>query len=1614
MSDPLRGKPSTRSRPLQLLQVLVPKLRSRSPSPQVTQSASGTQQKTGSLPSQSLHISTFGPPSTSSNAPNTGTVTQAPPATESTARSMPSENSNPQDNPYAAIGGLPTTPFVPSTLAQRAKAEGSVAYEGLKTVLQGLYYCSDMFLPLKTAAGGLLEIIKAADSVLANRKDLVDLQAKLEAILSIVKMYHKKGAIHALDHRIQMFSEAIIRQMNEVKNMLDHSLLTRTAERNKDADTILNAYQNISSLCDVFQIDTQLHIEGTVEDVLKRLESRSIERLHHEMVSYNTRHCSYGNPTCCMPGTRVKILAKLEDWASNDDASKVYWLIGMAGTGKSTISHTLCEILDGKNMLGASFFCSRASDNARNARLIIPTIAHALASTSPSIRSEIVKAIDNDPKLAEPTYINLNDQLLKLVYHPVRASIDQGIKTYKIIVIDAVDECADLQLVSSLIRFILNLAPGIPLKIFIASRDKAPIRNAFHSRDDIRKDFFLHEVEKDVVREDIEKYLTKSLAEIQERNLGSASDEWPSRTELSALLDRCGTLFIYAATAIRYINDGGVHYKARLSAMANRHGSKFQTSIDGLYGDILEQACMPMEESEVSPMRDLVSIITFLWHPLPIQAIASLSEMDAHQYLSPLTSVIHIPTHEEAAVAPFHASFPDFVTDPTRCSRERCPSFPALVASEGHQMLALNCLEFMNDSLKYNLCDIPEDLTVSRRETTNSPDSISKISPALKYACLYWASHLSEVQVPSAELVAALRNFLHRHLLHWIECLSALGELETGIKSLRSASSYLSSFKICPDLHLLFDDARRCLQMNFEVVRQHCMEIYRSALVWIPTKSLIREVYATKVNQAPKIGLGGLSNWWGPTELTLDNGSQVTSVAFSQDGNRVVSGSTDGAVRIWNATTGEVEAELTGHAGSVQSVAFSEDGSRVVSGSDDGTVWIWNAPTAEVEFSQDGSSVVSGSTDSAVWIWNATTGEVGARRRGHATFVRSVAFSQDGCRVVSGSDDGTVWIWNATTGEVGFELRAHAGPIQSVAFSQDGRRVASGSKDGTVQIWNATTGKVGPKLRAHAGSVQSVAFSQDGSRAVSGSTDGAVQIWNTTTGEVEAELTGHANSVWSVAFSQDGSRVASGSDDGTVWIWNAPTAEVEFSQDGSSVVSGSTDSAVWIWNATTGEVGARRRGHATFVRSVAFSQDGCRVVSGSDDGTVWIWNTTTGEVEAELTGHRSSVQSIAFSQDGSRVVSGSTDGAVRIWNTTMGEVGARRRGHASFVQSVAFFQDGSQVVSGSTDKTGQIWNATTGEVGAGRRGHASSVRSIAFSQDGSRVVSGSTDGTVRIWNATTGEVEAELTAEVEAELPGYVGSVWSVAFSKDGSRVVSGSDDKTVRIWNAITGNVEAELTGHTNSVWSVAFSEDGRRVVSGSTDGVVRIWNTTTGEVEAELTGHARFVGSVAFSQDGSRVVSGSNDGTVWIWSATSGEVEAELRGHASFVRSVAFSQDGSRVISGSDDKTVRIWNAITWKSDVMTTPVIILPDSSQVHTDRNAGTGKFRVVHPAQQPTLSVHLALSISIDSKWILGALRDCWIPSEFRGDGRLYSFLGGRICFGSKSGRVLILDMTGAP
>ena len=249
------------------------------------------------------------------------------------------------------------------------------------------------------------------------------------------------------------------------------------------------------------------------------------------------------------------------------------------------------------------------------------------------------------------------------------------------------------------------------------------------------------------------------------------------------------------------------------------------------------------------------------------------------------------------------------------------------------------------------------------------------------------------------------------------------------------------------------------------------------------------------------------------------HGGVVSSVAFSNDGKTLASGSFDSTVKLWDVATRQELATLKGHGGVVSSVAFSNDG----------------------------KTLASGSFDSTVKLWDVATRQELATLKGHGGVVSSVAFSNDGKTLASGSGgfDRTVKLWDVATRQELATLKGHAGDVSSVAFSNDGKTLASGSGgfDRTVKLWDVATRQELATLKGHAGDVSSVAFSNDGKTLASGSGgfDRTVKLWDVATRQELATLKGHGDGVRSVAFSNDGKTLASGSSDRTVKLWEAAT-----------------------------------------------------------------------------------------------------------------------------------------------------------------------------------------------------------------------------------------------------------------------------------------------------------------------------------------------------------------------------------------------------------------------------------------------------------------------------------------
>ena len=464
----------------------------------------------------------------------------------------------------------------------------------------------------------------------------------------------------------------------------------------------------------------------------------------------------------------------------------------MDTSGKTCIAHTFSERLNLHQMLRASFFCSRSA--LQDATRIIPTIAAMLARSNPKIGSAICEILVGDPDVA-----NLNSlphQFSSLIVNPIKSAIDEDVNIYKVIVIDALDECSQPQIVVSLIKAILNGVADIPLKFCIVSRPEDWIKSAFrHSaRSSFFQDFSLHDVPKSDVQHDIEAYLKSALSEISNaRGYSQHDSPWPPEEEVKALLIGLDGLFIYAATAIRYIAAQGANFRRRLSNIACGSTPVLRVNtIDNLYLMIVDQAFGQLDDGECILRREVLASVVLIQTPLSMAGIASLLDIPKDQVeadLSLFHSVIHIPPGSRGHISIFHASFREFIVDPVRCG-----DVHHVDTSKGHVMLAVKCLQSMNKSLQRNICNLPEDRIGAL--THEIPD-LSIIPEALRYSCLHWASHLvdgfSHGVVDVSPVLKSLRTFIDEHLLHWFECLSVLGGLEGGLKSLLKTNETLSA-----------------------------------------------------------------------------------------------------------------------------------------------------------------------------------------------------------------------------------------------------------------------------------------------------------------------------------------------------------------------------------------------------------------------------------------------------------------------------------------------------------------------------------------------------------------------------------------------------------------------------------------------------------------------------------------------------------------------------------------------------------------------------------------------------------------------------------------------------
>ncbi|GAB1524835.1 hypothetical protein RhiTH_007991 [Rhizoctonia solani] len=1188
---------------------------------------------------------------------------------------------------------LPTSQS-PSRTATPVDTSGvkSGAWEGLRVSLNTLRDTPAMFGPLVSAASVLIDCFDTIEVAARNQQDYEHLATELDTLAKSLVTTCKGGAPSSVTDCVKGIGIAIKREAEEIENKVGRGAGRRMVMANADGEDLVRRYRRIESL-------------------FRQLQKSRLADLNAEKkATYNSTLSTSTSRRTCTEGTRVSILSELERWVSAPDQKAVYWMSGMAGTGKTTIACTFAKWLETEKLLAASFFCTRTSADCRDVTRIVPTVAYQLARYCIPFQLALCDVLGNDPDLGTK---DIRTQFERLLVDPLK-TIKNDIPSNLVVVIDALDECDDQRGVEQVLDMLFKHAVQLPIRFFVTSRPEAEIYTTMTTHAPLRAAIYLHDIEKSLVSADIELYLKQELS--------STIPELPDEV-IRQLVDRSGVLFIYAATLVRYIRPGTgrADPRERLNTVLGMTAESGQenSQIDILYAAVLKSALddEELQPSEKEAVQAVLRTVLFAQEPISLKTIGALSGINnTHRVecaLNGLRSVLH---HSEATdlVTTLHASFPDFMFSQARSGQYYCD------AGEHSPGLAGHCFEVMKEQLRFNICDLPSSF-IRDSQVDNIQDRIkANISSTLAHSSGAEGVPIGSTAVLDGGDVPAARA-------------AAWDSRAVGDQAMDDGKNRGLNHPMCGNGSRMpatsapvMPPAQRPSPLHTSISHPFLSVLgrARSSSVYTHYRHRMQGLLELKGSLMDRRETAAVATW--------NIGELVWSVAYSVDGSRVATGCSDPTVNIRDAYDGTVVVgPLQAHTDHVHSVVFSRDGRLLASGSEDRTIRVWDVRTGSlvagpfqghtwyvnsVSFSPDSKRIVSGSFDNTIYIWNTVDGtQLCGPLQGHTDSVRSVTFSPDGTLIASASDDKTIRLWRSDDGTpAASPLQGHIKAVRSVVFSPDGTLLLSGSEDMSVRVWRVSDGSaVTTPFRGHTDTVQSVTVSPDGTLVASGSYDKTVRVWRIADGSLAAgPFVGHTGTIMSVGYSPDGTRVISGSRDRTVRVWNVRKGIVTpasdhalphirslwFSPDNGHVFTKSNQGEMQMWDVSNGTSRpappdirlSRPLSSSTFPKSLYTAQtnnhgelvqlvrkdngtvaagpfdpiprmlrftDSAHVILVFDDGTIQGISLQTGEAVFRLCSARNGqVDNIAVCSDGSLLASVDNNAfphrSLRVWSTT--------------------------------------------------------------------------------------------------------------------------------------------------------------------------------------------------------------------------------------------------------------------------------------------------------------------------------------------------------------------------
>jgi len=892
---------------------------------------------------------------------------------------------------------------------------------------------------------------------------------------------------------------------------------------------------------------------------------------------------------------------ELNQWLDEENDSRVFWLEGGPGIGKTAISSYLCH---NHGKLIAHHLCIYKHEDKANPQRAILSIAYYIAQHIPEYQKKIQNLeLENEVlKNTQTIFDNIIIQPLSDIKNPE--------KTF-FVLIDALDEASkdERNEIAEFIRDQWSRTPSW-LKLMITSRPEPDLKTTLS---DLKPHILNAKSEENL--KDLREFLDY---ELKKRDIDVDEND----TEI--LLSKSEGLFLYLEKVLEEID-------AKRLFLDNL--DEFPQGLSGIYQKFFKRQFSDIDvyRSEIKP---IIECICAQKQPLPLNILFDAIDVDDAEgrirlgYLSSLFPINKKGTKKRLneTIKPFHKSVIDWLVDVDENTGLFKAGSYAIDLKEGNKKLSYEgWREYQKGTRQmsgYMISNLPDHLIPAEDwdHLTDLLTDLKYIERKCEAGMTYklFEDYNKTLNVLPAAQEEKIEKIKHeKRLKKYSEDLIAYSNGEIHAIRIPPSIKPWSKERIRKDneritnnptrLDILksysqFVNAEGHALIEFGSLPSFCIQqAFNSANAGPVADSaakIISEENRNSIILKNKKWLSQYNPHSAKIKTLLGHGDSVLSVDITPDGKTAITGSNDNTAKIWDLQTGKTIKTLKDHQRSIYSVNITPDAKMAITGS-----------------------------YKEVCLWDVGTGELLKKLFGHVNNVVGVALSADGSIAITVSEDRTICLWDVETGDSLKPKERHQGAVYDLVVENNGKTAITGSSDNTAKIWDLQTGKTIKTLEGHRGSVYSVAITPNAKTGITGNSDTSLQFWDLSNGKELQILKGHDNWVGSLAVTPDGKYLLAGS-----------------------------YRVIYLWDLKAGKQLKKLNDHKGFVYDIVITEDGKTAITCSGDRTIKLWDLKTGKMLNTLEGHTDRVVSLALTPDGKKIISGSWDRTIRVWDLETAEM----------------------------------------------------------------------------------------------------------------------------------------------------------------------------------------------------------------------------------------------------------------------------------------------------------------------------------------------------------------------